>query len=124
MLLHPDDSMLWDVVHPDVTPSHLHDGDVIEVAGVDVQVLHTRATPLVGSASSCRRGVAALRRHPLPRWTRRHRTVVLDFPTILDSIRGRVLSLPGGTRVLPGHGDETTVAAEAADYDAWVARGH
>ena len=47
-----------------------------------------------------------------------------DFPTILDSIRERVLTLPPQTRVLTGHGDETTIGAEAADYDAWVARGH
>ena len=47
-----------------------------------------------------------------------------DFPTILDSIRERLLSLPPKTRVLTGHGDETVIGAEAADYDAWVARGH
>jgi glyoxylase-like metal-dependent hydrolase (beta-lactamase superfamily II) len=47
-----------------------------------------------------------------------------SFSTILESIRGRLLTLPGGTRVLTGHGDETTIGAEAADYDAWVARGH
>ena len=28
------------------------------------------------------------------------------------------------TRVLTGHGEDTSVGAEAADYDAWVARGH
>ena len=43
---------------------------------------------------------------------------------ILDSIRERLLTLPAGTRVLPGHGDETVIGVEAADYDAWVARGH
>lgn len=31
---------------------------------------------------------------------------------ILESIRGRILSLPGGLRVIPGHGPETTVAEE------------
>jgi glyoxylase-like metal-dependent hydrolase (beta-lactamase superfamily II) len=47
-----------------------------------------------------------------------------DFPTILDSIRERLLGLPAATRVLTGHGDETTIGAEAGDYKAWVARGH
>jgi glyoxylase-like metal-dependent hydrolase (beta-lactamase superfamily II) len=47
-----------------------------------------------------------------------------DFPTILRSIRKRLLELPSQTRVLPGHGDETTIGDEAADYDAWVERGH
>jgi glyoxylase-like metal-dependent hydrolase (beta-lactamase superfamily II) len=47
-----------------------------------------------------------------------------DFPTILDSIRERLLTLPAETRVLTGHGDETTIGAEAGSYDEWVARGH
>jgi glyoxylase-like metal-dependent hydrolase (beta-lactamase superfamily II) len=47
-----------------------------------------------------------------------------DFPTILDSIRTSLLSLPASTVVHPGHGADTTVGAEAADYDDWVARGH
>jgi glyoxylase-like metal-dependent hydrolase (beta-lactamase superfamily II) len=33
-------------------------------------------------------------------------------PQILDSIRDRLLTLPGGLRVIPGHGDETTIADE------------
>ncbi|MFI5101150.1 MAG: MBL fold metallo-hydrolase, partial [Actinomycetes bacterium] len=41
VLLHPDDLMLWKVVHPDRTPSQLADGDVLEVAGVAAHVLHT-----------------------------------------------------------------------------------
>jgi glyoxylase-like metal-dependent hydrolase (beta-lactamase superfamily II) len=45
-----------------------------------------------------------------------------DYPTILDSIRTRLFTLPPETRVLTGHGDETTVAAEAPSYDEWVKR--
>jgi hydroxyacylglutathione hydrolase len=33
-------------------------------------------------------------------------------PQILESIRGRLLTLPGSLRVIPGHGDETTIADE------------
>jgi glyoxylase-like metal-dependent hydrolase (beta-lactamase superfamily II) len=33
-------------------------------------------------------------------------------PQILESIRDRLLTLPGGVRVIPGHGDETTIADE------------
>ncbi|MGZ5427559.1 MAG: MBL fold metallo-hydrolase [Thermoanaerobaculia bacterium] len=33
-------------------------------------------------------------------------------PQILESIRGQLLTLPGGLRVIPGHGDETTIADE------------
>jgi hydroxyacylglutathione hydrolase len=33
-------------------------------------------------------------------------------PQILESIRERLLTLPGGLRVIPGHGAETTIAEE------------
>jgi len=37
-----------------------------------------------------------------------------DTQTLLDGIRLHLLTLDGSTRVLPGHGPETTIAAEAA----------
>ncbi len=125
VLLHPDDLMLWEVVHPDRTPSQLADGDVVEVAGVAVHVLHTPGhspgavclhVPALGIVLS---GDTLFRGGPGA--TGRSYS---DFPTILTSIRERLLRLPPQTRVLTGHGDETTIGAEAADYDAWVARGH
>lgn len=125
ILLHPDDLMLWDVVHPDRTPSQLADGDHVEAAGIDVSVLHTPGhspggvclhVPALGVLIS---GDTLFRGGPGA--TGRSYS---DFPTIIDSIRERVLTLPLQTRVLTGHGDETTVGAEAADFDAWVVRGH
>ena len=47
-----------------------------------------------------------------------------DFPTILDSIAGRLGELPGETVVYTGHGDSTTIGDEIVHYDEWVARGH
>jgi len=35
-----------------------------------------------------------------------------SFPTLRDSIREKIFTLPDTTRVLPGHGPETTVGAE------------
>jgi glyoxylase-like metal-dependent hydrolase (beta-lactamase superfamily II) len=35
-------------------------------------------------------------------------------PLLIAGIREKLLTLPGQTRVLPGHGDETTIAAERA----------
>ena len=125
LLLHPDDLMLWEVVHPDRTPSTMLDGDVIEVAGLRVEVIHTPGhspggvclyVPEIGVLLS---GDTLF--HGGPGATGRSFS---DFPTILDSIRERLLTLPSGTRVLTGHGDETTIGAEASSYDAWVARGH
>jgi glyoxylase-like metal-dependent hydrolase (beta-lactamase superfamily II) len=46
-----------------------------------------------------------------------------DFPTVLESIRTRLLTLPPETVVHPGHGADTTVGAEASSYDEWVRRG-
>jgi glyoxylase-like metal-dependent hydrolase (beta-lactamase superfamily II) len=123
--LHPDDRMLWDVVHPGVETSPLADGDVITVAGTDLRVLHTPGhspggvclyAPDIGVVLS---GDTLF--HGGPGATGRSFS---HFPTILDSIRERLLSLPADTRVLTGHGDETTIGAEASAYDEWVARGH
>lgn len=35
-----------------------------------------------------------------------------DYHTLIDSISRQVLTLPDGTRLLPGHGDESTVGEE------------
>ncbi|MDQ6882706.1 MAG: MBL fold metallo-hydrolase [Candidatus Dormibacteraeota bacterium] len=46
-----------------------------------------------------------------------------SFPTIIDSIRARLFTLPDETRVLPGHGKPTTVGAERPHLDEWIQRG-
>jgi len=125
VLLHPADEMLWDVVHPDRTPSQLADGDVLEVADVELRVLHTPGhspgavclhVPGLGVVLT---GDTLFRGGPGA--TGRSYS---DFPAILASIRDRLLTLPPQTRVLTGHGDETSIGAEADDYAAWVARGY
>ena len=125
VLLHPDDRMLWDAVHPDRPPHPLAAGQVIEVAGIELTVLHTPGhspgavcayAPALGVLLS---GDTLFRGGPGA--TGRSYS---SFPTILESIRTRLLSLPPQTRVLTGHGEETTIGAEAVDYEAWVARGH
>ncbi len=123
--LHPDDAILWDVVNPSIAPIELADGDVVSVAGVDLQVLHTPGHSPGGVCLwSPELGIVLTGDtlfHGGPGATGRSFS---HFPTILDSIRERLLSLPPETRVLTGHGDETTIGAESGDYDAWVARGH
>ncbi|MGW0657713.1 MBL fold metallo-hydrolase [Streptodolium elevatio] len=124
--LHPRDRMLWDAVYPDRAPDRdLADGQVVKVAGTELRVVHTpghapgavclyapELDTLFSGDTLFRGGPGATGRS------------FSSFPVILDSIRDRLLTLPAGTRVLTGHGDETTIGAEAADYDAWVARGH
>nr|WP_238846029.1 MBL fold metallo-hydrolase [Nocardia terpenica] len=47
-----------------------------------------------------------------------------DFPAIIESIRTRLLMLPADTVVHTGHGDSTTVGAEAPHLSEWIKRGH
>jgi len=123
--LHPDDHMLWDVVNEGVAFDPVHDGERIHVAGADLQVLHTPGHSPGGVCLwSADLGVV-LTGDTLfqggPGATGRSYS---HFGTILDSIRERLLTLPADTRVLTGHGDETTIGDEATSYDDWVTRGH
>ena len=46
------------------------------------------------------------------------------FPTIITSIEDRLFSkVAGDTIVMPGHGDDTTIATEAPHLQEWVDRG-
>ena len=46
-----------------------------------------------------------------------------SFPTIIESIDRRLLTLPVETLVLPGHGDDTTIGTERPHLDEWVEWG-
>lgn len=125
VLLHAEDRMLWDTVHPGAEPHPLRDGQVVTVAGLELTVLHT---PGHSPGAVCLHAPAAgvlLSGDTLfqggPGATGRSFS---SFPTILDSIRTRLLALDPATTVLPGHGDSTTIGAEADGYEDWVARGH
>jgi glyoxylase-like metal-dependent hydrolase (beta-lactamase superfamily II) len=125
VLLHPDDRMLWDVVHPGRTPQPLTAGADLSVAGV---ILSVRHTPGHSPGSVCLYAPAlevVLTGDTLfrggPGATGRSFS---SFPAIIESISTRLLGLPGNTRVLTGHGDTTTIGDEAGDLEAWIARGH
>ena len=112
--LHPDDRMLWDVVYPDRSPDiDLAEGARIDVGGHDLSVLHTP-----GHAPGCccfydERTAVLFSGDTLfcggPGATGRSFS---DRPTILRTIRERLLGLPGHTVVHTGHGDSTTIEAE------------
>jgi glyoxylase-like metal-dependent hydrolase (beta-lactamase superfamily II) len=46
-----------------------------------------------------------------------------DFPRQLNSIGEFLLDLPTDTRVLPGHGEETTIAVASSKFDGWISGG-
>ena len=124
--LHPDDTMLWDAVYPDRRPDRaLGAGDVVRAGGVELGVLHTpghspgcccfyaesAGVVLSGDTLFCG-GPGATGRS------------FSDFPTIVESIRRSLLTLPPETIVHTGHGDSTTIGAEAPNLEEWLRRGH
>ncbi|MGB2572139.1 MBL fold metallo-hydrolase [Micromonospora citrea] len=126
VLLHPADRVLWDLVHPDRAPDgDLADGQEVEVGGSTLRVLHTPGhSPGACSFHVPDRG-AVFTGDTLfaggPGATGRSYS---DFGAIVESIRTRLLTLPPQTVVHTGHGDSTTVGAEAPHLDEWIARGH
>jgi glyoxylase-like metal-dependent hydrolase (beta-lactamase superfamily II) len=125
ILLHPDDRMLWEVVHPDRAPDGpLADGQHLRVAGVDLEVLHTPGHSPGGcclydaSSGTLFSGDTLFRGGP--------GATGRSFSSrsqILASIAGRLLPLPADTVVHTGHGDDTTIGAEAAGVRASLAEG-
>jgi glyoxylase-like metal-dependent hydrolase (beta-lactamase superfamily II) len=126
VLLHPDDEELWRQTHPDRAPDGtLTDGQVLTVAGTELTVLHTPGhspgavslyAPALGTVLTGDTLFAGG-----PGATGRSFS---DFPTIVGSIRDRLLVLPPDTVVRTGHGDSTTIGAEAPHLAEWIARGH
>lgn len=124
--LHRDDWMLWEAVYPDADPdADIAEGEIFEVAGTRLKAIHTPGhSP--GSVSFHLESEGTLFSGDTlfqggPGATGRSYS---DFPTIIDSIRSRILTLPENTLVLTGHGSSTTVGAEAPQLEEWIARGH
>lgn len=125
ILLHPEDRVLWDMTHPDRAPDgELADGQSLKVGGTELTVLHTPGhapgavclyAPDLGVLFS---GDTLFQGGPGA--TGRSYS---DFPTIVESIRRRLLSLPEETVVNTGHGDSTTIGAEAPHLQEWLDRG-
>jgi len=124
--MHPADTMMWEQVHPDrPVDAPLSDGQVIKVGGRKLKVIHTpghspggcslldAAADLLFSGDTLFRGG--------PGATGRSYS---SFATIIDSIQDRLLPLPDETVVHTGHGDDTTIGAEAPNLDTWITRGH
>jgi glyoxylase-like metal-dependent hydrolase (beta-lactamase superfamily II) len=119
--LNPEDRMLWDAVHgagggADAAPDEeLAEGTRFDVAGTTLVAVSTPGhspgstclyaadlgTVFTGDTLFCG-GPGATGRS------------FSDEPTILESIRTRLLTLPSDTVVRTGHGDDTTIAAEAS----------
>ncbi|MGB8858641.1 MAG: MBL fold metallo-hydrolase [Ilumatobacteraceae bacterium] len=116
ILLHEADHMLWTVVWPNEEPdAAVVPGGVLKVAGHELGTVHT---PGHSPGCCCFHDAASgvlFSGDTLfcggPGATGRSYS---DEPTILRSIRDRLLSLPDHTIVHTGHGDSTTIGAERA----------
>ena len=124
--LHPRERELWEMTYPDRVPdTDLADGEIITVGDVELHVIHTPGhspgacclyAPALGVLFSgdtlFNGGPGATGRS------------FSDFGTIIESITDRLLTLPPETVVLTGHGDSTTIGAEAPHRQEWIDRGH
>ena len=123
--LHRADRLHWRATHQDAEAEiQMSDGGQFDVADVQLEVIHTAGhTP--GSVSlycadlgAVFTGDALLASGPAP-----HQGQFPDFPGQLTAIGERLLGLPPETRVLPGHGEESTIEAASKRFDGWVAAG-
>ena len=126
VLLHPRDLMLWEDVYPGTAPdAEIADGEVFTVGGAELRALHTPGhSP--GSVSFYAEALGTVFTGDTlfaggPGATGRSYS---DFGTIIESIKGRLLTLPAETVVNTGHGDSTTIGDEAPHLQEWIDRGH
>ena len=122
----PGDLELWLQTYAEPEPEHeLDDGDILQIGDVDIEVIHTPGhspgavcfhVPSLGVLFSgdtlFNGGPGATGRS------------FSDFGTIIDSFRDRLLTLPPETVGLTGHGESTTIGAEAPHLQEWIDRGH
>jgi glyoxylase-like metal-dependent hydrolase (beta-lactamase superfamily II) len=116
--------MLWHQVYPDRAPDgELSDGMVIHAGDNALTVLHTPGHSPGGCCLYDEENAVVFTGDTLfnggPGATGRSFS---DYPTIVASIRDRLLTLPEETRVLTGHGDETMIGKEAPSLPEWEAR--
>jgi glyoxylase-like metal-dependent hydrolase (beta-lactamase superfamily II) len=124
--LHPDDRMLWNVVHPGRHPEiDLAHGDVLQMGATLLQIWHTPGHSPGGVCLHLGEAGVVFTGDTLfqggPGATGRSYS---DFPTIIESLRRLFLYMPPETVVHTGHGDSTSIGAESPHIEEWVRRGH
>jgi glyoxylase-like metal-dependent hydrolase (beta-lactamase superfamily II) len=126
ILVNPAEAPLWEMTWPDRKPDgELTEGEVLRAGGVELRAL---VTPGHSPGSTC---LYAPELSVLfsgdtmfqggPGATGRSFS---SFDQIIESIRERLLTLPPETEVRTGHGDSTSIGAEAPHLEEWIARGH
>jgi glyoxylase-like metal-dependent hydrolase (beta-lactamase superfamily II) len=123
--LHPKDVLAWREVHTDGDPDiEMADGGAFEVADVRLEVIWTPGHTTGSVCLYCEELASVFTGHtltgggPVP-----VEGAFPDFAGQLTAIGEQLLSLPGDTQVLPGHGEELTIAAASKMFDSWVSAG-
>ncbi|MFF2029955.1 MBL fold metallo-hydrolase [Arthrobacter sp. NPDC058192] len=112
--LNPEDQVLWEQVYPGTTPDRaINDGDEFRVGGATLKAIHTPGHSPGSTCFHLEQEETVFTGDTLfnggPGATGRSYS---DYPTILASIRERLLTLPAETAVRTGHGENTTIGAE------------
>ena len=122
---YPKDRLFWREVHGDRLPEiEMEEGGAFEVADVTLDVLHTPGHSPGSVSIYCEdlgvvfSGDALSADGPRP-----HDGEFPDFAGQLSSIGAELLTLPAETRVLPGHGEESTIAMAEKRFDSWITAG-
>src|SRR5215467_11385032 len=121
--LHPKDRLFWREVHGDRLPEiEMEEGGAFEVADVTLDVLHTPGHSPGSVSIYCEdlgvvfSGDALSADGPRP-----HDGEFPDFAAQLSAIGAELLPLPVTTRVLSGHGEESTITEAEQRFDSWFA---
>ncbi|MEY1672867.1 MBL fold metallo-hydrolase [Gordonia sp. ABKF26] len=124
ILLHPGDDMLWNDTHPGVAHQDLEDGQRISVGGTELTIINTPGHSPGSSVIHLPEAKVLFSGDTLfqggPGATGRSYS---SFPTIIASITEKIFTLDPETKVYTGHGDGTTVGAEAPHLEEWIKRG-
>jgi glyoxylase-like metal-dependent hydrolase (beta-lactamase superfamily II) len=122
--LHPKDLLFWRDVHDDDPEIEMAEGGIFEVADVQLEVIHSPGHSPGSVCLYCEDlGVVFSGDTLLATGPARYCGEFPDFPGQVSAVGEYLLTLPPETRVLPGHGEETTVAAAEKRFDSWVSAG-
>jgi len=122
--LHPLERASWREVHSTEPDISMEDGGRFEVAGATLEVVHAPGHSRGSVLLYCEEldiaftGDVVTAAGPVP-----HSGRYPDWGRQLDAIGAHVLTLTVETRLLPGHGDELTVADADKGFNSWYSAG-
>ncbi|GAA3952460.1 MBL fold metallo-hydrolase [Actinomadura viridis] len=126
IFLHPADLPVWRLTHTERRPDgDLQDGQVIEIAGTRLEVIHTPGhAPGACCFHAPELGVVFTGDTLFQGGPGATGRSFSDFNLIIASIRDHLFALPPETVVHTGHGPSTTIGAEQPHLQEWIDRGH